>query len=138
MADPLSITASVIAILQLSQSVVTVLTSVYDASEDGNKIMTEITSVTGILYHLKDLAERAQWAGDWPGVMQTLTLPHGPIDQLKCALVDIYSKVKPAAGLRKVGRSFVWPFQKGQVKDLLTTIEHQKSLLLIAMQIDHM
>jgi hypothetical protein len=79
MTDPLSITASIAAVLQLSGTAIKVLTTIYNATEEQKRIKTEISPASGILFHLKDLAERSQNDGNWALATQSLTVPHGPI-----------------------------------------------------------
>jgi hypothetical protein len=138
MADPLSITASIIAVLQLSGSVVNMFATAYQASEDRNRIMTEITSVIGILFHLKDLAERAPHGGHWPQVMKSLAVPQGPIAQFQSTLEELASRLQPQVGRRMLGKYIKWPFQKEQVKDILAILERQKSTFLVALAFDQM
>jgi len=58
----LGIAASITSILQFSSTVIQYLVDVKNASEDRQKLILEIGSVTGLLFLLQDLAERAQWA----------------------------------------------------------------------------
>lgn len=60
MTDPLSTSASIIAVLQLTGTVVQYLNDAKGASEDRQRILAEISSTSGVLFLLKDLAERAQ------------------------------------------------------------------------------
>ena len=54
MADPLSITSGILAVLQLASRVVQYLNAVREASNDKQRLVAEIGSVTGFLYLLKD------------------------------------------------------------------------------------
>jgi hypothetical protein len=60
MSDPLSISAGIIAVLQLTASMVQYLNEMKDTSKDRQSLLVEISSVSNLLYTLKDLAERAQ------------------------------------------------------------------------------
>ncbi|KAH0537365.1 hypothetical protein FGG08_005844 [Glutinoglossum americanum] len=137
MGDPLSISASIVAILQLIGTVVQYLNDVGGASEDRRRILGEVTSVSGILFLLKDHGERTQWGDSWSATIKSLNVPNGPIEQFRIAIQRLASKLEPAGGLKKVGKELAWPFQKGEVREILSTIEHQKTLFNLALQNDH-
>jgi len=47
--------------------------------------------------------------------------------------------LKLAEGLQKnIIRVSIWPFKKEEVKEILATIERQKTVFLVAIQNDHM
>jgi hypothetical protein len=60
MADPLSISASIIAVLQLSGTIIEYLNDVKGASEDRYRLLNEVASISGLLYFLKDRATQSQ------------------------------------------------------------------------------
>lgn len=103
MADPLSISASIIAVLQLTGTVVQYLNDAKGASEDRQRILAEISSTSGVLYLLKDLAERAQLEDGWSVTMKSLNLPRGPLDKFKMILEKLASKLKPVEVRRNLG-----------------------------------
>jgi hypothetical protein len=138
MADPLSISASIIAILQLTGTVVQYLNDAKGASEDRQRILAEISSISGVLFLLKDLAERAQWEEGWSMTIKSLNLPGGPLEKFKMMLQKLTSKLKPAEGVKKVGKALIWPFQKGEINEILSTMERQKTFFNLALQNDHM
>jgi hypothetical protein len=138
MADPLSISASIIAVIQLSGTVIEYLNGVKAASEDRQRLLNEVTSISGFLYFLKDRAEQSQQGNSWSSTLKSLNGPKGPLEQFKIALERLTSKLAPVVGLRKAGKAITWPFQKEEIKELLATIERQKSLFSLALQNDHM
>lgn len=140
MGDPLSITASVIAVLQLTQQVIQYVVDAKNASDDRNRILTEITSAHSFLFLLKDKAEKSatQWDNTLYETMRALDGPNGPLEQFKDALERLASKLRPRQGLKKLGKALSWPFEKSEIKGILDTIERQKSLFSLALQNDHM
>ena len=137
--DPLSISASITALLQLTSTVIQYLNGVKGASEDRRKILSELASVSGILFILQDQAEQAKAGDEWSSTLQSLNVADGPLDQFRTALERLSSKLaSPATGLKKLGKAFVWPFQKEEIKEILGSIERQKALLTLARQNDHM
>ncbi|KAH0537544.1 hypothetical protein FGG08_005679 [Glutinoglossum americanum] len=137
MGDTLGISASITAILQLTRTVVHYLHEVKGASEDRQRILVEVASVSGILFNLKDLAERKQLEDSWSVMIKSLNIPNGPIEQFKLALQRLASNLAPVDGLKKFGKALVWPFQKGEIEGILGTIERQKALFNLALQNDH-
>jgi hypothetical protein len=138
MADPLSISASIIAVIQLSGTVIEYLNGVKAASEDRRRLLDEVASISGFLYILKDRAAQSQQGNSWSSTLKSLDGPKGPLAQFKIALERLTSKLAPVVGLRKAGKAITWPFQKEEIKELLATIERQKSLFSLALQNDHM
>jgi NACHT domain len=137
MTDPLSISVGIIAILKLTGTVVQCLNNVARAAEERQRILDEITTISGILTLLKDLAERPQCGDSWSTTMKSLNVPNGPLEQFRSALERLASKLDPVRGLKRVERSLAWPFQKGEVNEILRAMERQKTLFNLALQNDH-
>jgi hypothetical protein len=138
MADPLSISASIIAVLQLSGTVIGYLNDVKGASEDRHRLLNEVTSISGLLYFLKDRAAQSQYGDSWSMTLASLNTPKGPLEQFKSALERLTLKLAPVEGWRKAGKALAWPFQKEEIKEILGAIERHKSLFNLALQNDHM
>ena len=137
--DPLSVSASITALLQLTSTVIQYINEVKGAPEDRRRILSELASVNGTLFVLQDQADQAKKGDLWSSTLQSLSVPEGPLDQFRRALERLSSKLAfPATGLRKLGRAIVWPFQKEEIKEILGSIERQKALLNLARQNDHM
>src|ERR1700722_16235045 len=138
MADPPSISASITAVLRLTSTIVQYLNDVKDASEECMRIRDEITSASFLLYMLNDHAEQARLGEACLSTVRSLSVPRGPLEQFKRALEQLESRLAPLKGLKKIGKALTWPFQREEIKDILSTIERQKSLFDLALQNDHM
>jgi hypothetical protein len=138
MADPLSISASITAVLQLSGKLIEYLNSVKGASEDRQRLLNEITSISGLLYFLKDRAAQSQSGDSWSSTLKSLSRPKGALEQFKFALQRLTLKLAPVVGWWNAGNAVAWPFQKVEVKEILASIERYKSLFSLALQNDHM
>ncbi|KAL9134056.1 MAG: hypothetical protein Q9175_004768 [Cornicularia normoerica] len=137
--DPLSISASIAALLQLTSTVIQYLNGVKGAPEDRRMLLSELASVNGFLFILQDQADQAKQGDQWSSTLQSLNVPEGPLDQFRRALERLSSKLaSPATGLKRLGKAVTWPFQKEEIKEILGSIERQKSLLNLARQNDHM
>ncbi|KAI9812189.1 MAG: hypothetical protein M1827_004855 [Pycnora praestabilis] len=53
-------------------------------------------------------------------------------------LKDLVESSEPVLGLKKAGKAFLWPLKKGDVADILLTIERQKTLFILDLQNDHL
>lgn len=133
--DPLSITAGIIAVLQFTETVIQYLDDAKGANEDRNRIRSELYGVLGMLYILRNRA-----TDDEPGslILHSLATPNGPIEQFKVTLELLANRLAPSKGWKKVGAVITWPFPKKEVKELLDTLERQKSLFILAQQNDHL
>jgi len=137
MGDPLSIASNIASLIQLARDVVMYLKDVKDASKEREKISLEICSVNGLLFSLQDAIERRSSEDALPTAMKSLGSPNGPLEQFKLALGNLAEKLKPARGIKAV-TMLKWPFQKGEVADIINTIERLKSLFSLVLQNDHM
>ena len=138
MTDPLSVSASIIAVLQLTGTIVSYLRDVREASEERQRILNEITSASGMLYCLKDLVEREQHADPSLTAARLLCVKGGPLYQFKQALERLASKLTPSTGFREAGKSVLWPFQKREISEILGIIERQKTYFVLALQNKHL
>lgn len=136
--DPLSISASVAALLALTGTVVQYLKAVKGTSKDSQKILLEVRSVSGLLYQLKEILDNADEDELSFRTIKSLSAPEGPLEQFKASLEVLALKLKPVAGWRKAGKALTWPFQKEEISDILGTIERQKTLFGLALENDHM
>jgi hypothetical protein len=134
MADPLSISASILGILQLSAVVVQHINSMKDASEERKKLLNEIGTTSDFLAIINNPVRLTQQGDSW----ESLSKPGGPLEQLEAVLKKLDAKLAPATGLSKIKKAVTWPFKKGEIEGLLGSIERQKTLLGLALQNDHM
>jgi len=133
--DPLSISASLAALLQLSAVVVKYLSDVKDAPDDRKRLLFEVSNIKGLLSTLQDLAQPGE---TWLETVRSLNAPNGPLQQCWSLLKCLDEKLAPVVGLNKVRKALAWPFQKGEIKDILCTIERLKTLFGLALQNDHL
>lgn len=133
--DPISVSASIIAILQLTATVIKYLNEVKSVSEDRQMLMTEITNTTGFLYLLKSSAEDSQVDSTTLHALSLLNASDG-LNQFKSSLEELALILRPGRGVQKAAKSLAWPFLKGQIKEILVKIERQKSLFGLALQND--
>jgi Fungal N-terminal domain of STAND proteins len=131
MADPLSITASIVAVVQVSAIVLKSLGDLKDTPRDLRRLRTEIDNLQSILI---PALERLKRAKEEKLTIEQLLSAQGPLEEFRVLLEHLKKKLAPAAGLNKARRAVTWQFQKGEIKDILSTIERQKSLFALALQ----
>lgn len=136
MAEIIGLTASITTVLKTAQMVISFLHTVKGASKDCNNILVEHSSVNGNLYFLNGLTASADSKETWFRTIKSLDAPQGPLEQFSSALEQLAAKLEPVAS-KKAASTFIWPFKKEQVAELLRSIERQKSLFILALNNDH-
>lgn len=137
--DPLSVTASIISVLHLSSKVVLYLTDVKDASKERARCAIEASNLHSLLLNLRfRLEEGTANATPWYKAVQDLAVQNGPLEQFKRALETLDSKMTDGGRLRRAGEALVWKFKKEEITSILDHMERLKSLVEIALQMDHL
>lgn len=136
--DPLSATASIIAILQLSAEVLSYLNDVKDASEGRAQCAIEASNIHNLLTNLRFRLEEGHSHQSWFTAVQALAVENGPLDQFKQALETLQTKMTDRGRLKKAGKALIWKFRKEEVDTILARMERLKTLTEIALQIDHL
>ena len=135
MADPLSVTASIVAVLQLTAVVIKYIQELRTSSKDAGKLLLELSSLRGIIGGLEDLASSDE---AWTETSKALVArPNGPISRLEHDLESLRLKLEPAVGIKKIQKSITWPFKQEELRTVLERIERLKSLFLLALELDH-
>jgi hypothetical protein len=136
--DPLSVTASIIAILQLSNKVVGYLTIVKDASRERATCAVEVSNLHSLLLNLKFHLEEGNANTSWHTAVRALAVENGPLDQFKQSLETLQTKMTDGGRLKKAGDMLVWKFKKDEMASIFGRIERLKTLVEIALQRDHL
>jgi hypothetical protein len=134
--DPLSITASILTLLQLTEKVIKYARQTKDAPKERTRILQEASGLVGLLITLKSLADDCDPQDPWLRATSRLATSNGPLEQYRSALEKLVGKIMPCDGLRKISQALVWKFTKEDVSDLLSQIERVKSLVGIALGMD--
>lgn len=135
--DPLSITASIVAVLQLTHAVIGYLIDVKGAPRDHTQCALEASN----LYHLLvTLRLRLEESSDelWYAEVRALDVENGPLDQYKRALEQLQKKITSGSGIKKIGNTLWWKFSKDEVTNILSRMERLKKLVQIALEMDHL
>jgi hypothetical protein len=83
MADPLSVSASIVALLQLSATAIKFLRDMKDAPDDLRRLTIEVCSIKGLFLTLQDLVDSGDTGLE---TMQSLNAPNGPLKECQSGL----------------------------------------------------
>lgn len=137
MADPLSITASIITVLQLAGSVVTLgLTLRNAAKTDGGVIEQLLDELKGLTNILEPLAQFAEGHSQEAQSVEALSKPGGALDGCGVVLEKLrieLDSVVSAQGVKKLGKILVWPIKEKEVQSLLRQLSARKLTLGLAL-----
>jgi hypothetical protein len=136
MADPLSTTASIIAIIQLSSTVVEYINGARGATKERKGLRDGVRACEFVLQQLKDDADDTEEGKAWSETVRALEGTDAPLGRLWVALNVIKAKLEPKIGLEKVLTSLKWPFSEKEVEKIISAIEREKILLQLALTND--
>ena len=136
--DPLSLAASIIAVLQLSTQVLGYLNDFKDASSDRTQCAIEVSNLLSLLYKLRNHVEKGDPTQPWYDDVRTLAVENGPLDQFRQALESLQAKMTDGGRLKKAGEALMWKFKKEEIANILDRMERLKTLVEIALQMDHL
>jgi hypothetical protein len=136
--DPLSVTASVIAILKLTSEVVSYLNDINNAPKDCRKCAIEAANLCNLLTKLRFHLDDANKGDPWYTNVHALAVENGPLDQYKQGLEQLLSQVTSQDGVARVKRQLLWKFSKAEVDGILQRMERLKSLVSLALELDHL
>lgn len=137
--DPLSVTASIIAIVQLTGVIIGFLQDLKGTSKDRTQCATEISNVSNLLVKIMCRLNEGSSNEGWYMEVQDLAAANGPIEQYRSALEQLKSKFTSTdSSGSKISSALSWKFSKEEVANILTRIERLKSLTQIAIQMDNL
>ena len=136
--EPLSITASIVTIVQLSCEVVKYLSDVKDAPRDCQQCVIEVSNTQSLLARLRIRLEDGEPGDVWFNEIKKLGDLGGPLCQYKQALEELRSRIESQDAVQKVRRKLLWRFSKEEVTNILARMERLKSVLSIALENDHL
>lgn len=136
--DPLSVTASLIAIINLTGAVIGYLNDIKDAPKDRARCAEQAANLQSLLMSLRFRVAETGSEDCWFREFRKLAVKDGPLDQYKAAMEQLKAKLKSKAGLEKVAQVLTWKVTQKEVAEILSRIERLKSLTQIALEMDHL
>src|SRR5271169_5737245 len=135
MAEGLAVAASIIAVIQITDSVTTLcrqyIGKVRGAEKEIFQIINTVASLKGILEFLQSFFDENQ--SRLP-LLHSLSREHGPLKMCQNAVKDIESKLRPKRDQSGVLKAITWPWKWKDIETMLGDIEKQKTLMILAMQ----
>lgn len=142
MAEPLSLIASLIALAQISGEVVSLCysyrTGIKSADANVIRLASEVKSVRDILENMIKVVDEQPAQDAQLDAIALLAGKDGPLSQALGDLEELQIKLKPASGLRAVGRLLKWPLAEPEVVKTLARIDRLKTTLVVAASTDHL
>ncbi|KAF8542441.1 NACHT and WD40 domain protein [Trichophaea hybrida] len=136
--DPLSLSASVIAVVQISKEILTLCgkyaLDVKGAKKDIENLRSEVTALHVVLNRVKDLAE-GHHAAKLPG-LQSLAVAIG---QCSSELEDLKTRLDPGKmrlAMNRLRISLKWPFESEDVNKCIAALERIKTTISLALCAD--
>ena len=139
--DPLSLTGTLIAVLQVTTAVISICydyrQGVASSSRDVLLMSSELNSLKDVLESLLRLIENPQSSekGQFPTV-EKLAQKGGTLDRLSGELERLKEKLQPQEGWRKLQAALVWPLKEGEMRKCLGDLERGKSMVMLALSAD--
>ena len=134
--DPLSLTASIVAVLQMTGKLLSYLNDVGNTTKDQAQLAVEASNIYGLLTTLRLRVEQSNAHDPWFSAVHDLGRENGPLDQAKEALERLVLKLEPCQGMQRLGKQLLWKFEKSEMRDILDKIERIKSLVNVALTDD--
>jgi hypothetical protein len=136
--DPLSVTASIISVLQLTSKFIEYLDSVKDAPKDRANLVDEASNLNALLRKLRYRVELAHSNEPWYNEAKLLAIQNGPLDQYRVILQQLYEKAIATGSLGKLCHALLWKFNKPEIENMIWKIERLKNHIHLALDIDHL
>jgi hypothetical protein len=139
--DGLSAASSIIAVIQITTSLASVLkdyyTDVRDARADIQRLYYSMNSLRSIVTAIKDLNGRFEKS---LVLAALLTDQDGPLQSVLSELKMIEVKLgkSPTDKPTRLLRSLKWPFQKADVEKMVVAIDNNKSTLALQFTVENL
>jgi hypothetical protein len=139
--EPLSATASAIAILQISGAIITICydyrTRIKDAKKEASRIINGLNSLRHVIDFLFALLEdESEHKTVQRLALNKLAEDDGPLAKCLVELKALEEKLKPKEGWRAAKAAILWPLKESDVKKALQDIDSTKSTIQLALAVD--
>ncbi|KAK9784357.1 putative NACHT domain-containing protein [Seiridium cardinale] len=131
--DPLSTTASIIAVIQLSTEVVQYISTAKGAFKERRRLRDEIQACGDVLQQIRDEYDESEEGVAWSEKIKTLEARDAPLNRLHAILSTLNSKLQSNSAASKALAALKWPFQEKEIDRIVAVFEREKSLLAVAL-----
>ena len=128
--DPLSMTASIIAVLQLTTALTAYLNNVRNATAEQRQMAIEASNFYALMTSLRFRVEVAQSTNPWFQQVKMLALKDGPLEQFRDILEKMTKKILPSSSRMRdqISSALMWKFTKSEVQEMLQRIGRLASI----------
>lgn len=139
--DPVSLTASIVALLGTAQKVIGFLNGIKDAPSDRDKFLLEAQSSCILLWQLRDRLATNDTGLDQPWFRHftSLVSKDSILDQYQSSLDEVAARLEKLVNKRHF-QSFLltiaWKTEKTNIEEIFQKIERCKSTIAIALSND--
>lgn len=134
--DPISMTASLITLLQLTQTLTSYVNDVRNATQEQKKVAVEASNLYSLLTNLRFRVEEARSGDPWFNQVKLLGVENGPLDQFKERLEKMLGSTTSTRKRDQVKSMLTWNFTKSEVNHALQQMERLKTLITCALTND--
>lgn len=132
--DPLSVTASIIGILDLACKLMQYANSIRKASRQRTQVASEANTIYSLLIQLQSRVDQCQPDEPWFNEAKPLATKDGVLDQLRSILEYLLTKIDSTSLIKDL----TWSITSKEVDQAFAKIERLKSRISIALQHDHL
>lgn len=129
-------TASIIAILELTTTLTGYINDMRHATREQAKVAVEASNLYGLLTSLRFRVEEVKSEDPWFNQVKLLGRENGPLDQFKEVLDKMVLQISSSRKRDQVKSVLTWKFTKLEVEDALKRMERLKSLIQCALTAD--
>jgi DNA repair exonuclease SbcCD ATPase subunit len=139
--DPLSITASAIAIIQISGAIIntcyTYRSRLKSASKDASRIINELNALRTIIEDLYQLLyDENKTKAIYESTLSKLSQPDGILATCLASLEELSKKLEPKEGWKATKAAILWPLKESDMKRALQDIDITKDTVQLALAAD--
>ena len=139
--DPLSLTAGIIALVQISGAVISVCyeyrTGAQSATKEAIRIIEELKSLQDVLERLLRLAEVELARGSSRlQTLQPLLEPGGTLRRCQDELTALQLRLAPETGVKMLMRKLKWPLTEKEVKKAIESVARTRETISLALITD--
>ena len=129
-------TASIIAILQLTSTLTNYINNVRKATAEQAKVAVEASNLFSLLTSMRFRVEGTRSDDPWFNQVKMLGTNNGPLDQLRETLEEMVERISSSRKRDQIKSALMWKFTKSQVDEALQRMERLKSLITCALAND--
>lgn len=128
--------ASIITIIALCTESLKFLRDIREAPKERANMQVTICGVKGVVEEVRETIEQTRNTPNRTRLksIPSLVKPGSPLASIQDILTTLTTRLdqaKPARGIKKVAKRARWPFEKEEIKTILTALDvHQKTILL--------